>query len=91
MPTLTGKGLQQQHEYLYWEFHEKKGRIAVRKGNWKGVKYNVKTDPDSPLELYDLSKDIEEQVNVAEDYLEIVKEMEVIFKKARTESEHFRF
>ena len=91
MPTLTGKGLQLQHEYLYWEFHERKGRIAVRKGNWKGVRYNVKTDPDSPLELYDLSKDIEEQDNVTEDYPEIVKEIESIFKKARTESEHFRF
>ncbi|MEM7110415.1 MAG: arylsulfatase, partial [Bacteroidota bacterium] len=38
LPTLTGKGPQQQHEYLYWEFHEKGGRQAIRLGNWKGVK-----------------------------------------------------
>lgn len=39
LPTLYGKEEKQiQHDYLYWEFHEKGGRQAVRKGNWKAVK-----------------------------------------------------
>ena len=41
LPTLLGNEKQLNHEYLYWEFHEKGGRQAVRRGNWKAVRYNV--------------------------------------------------
>ena len=79
------------HDYLYWEFHERGGRQAVRKGNWKAVKYNVFKDPDGPLDLYDLTKDPGEENDVALQHAEIVKEMEVILKEARTPSEIFTF
>lgn len=92
LPTLeSNKEDQEQHEYLYWEFHEKGGRQAVRKGDWKAVKYNVLEQPNAPLELYDLSKDIKEENNIAKEYPEIVKEMEVIIKGARTHSDIFAF
>ena len=29
LPTLTGKGEQEEHDFLYWEFHEKGGRIEL--------------------------------------------------------------
>lgn len=42
LPTLSGNpSNQEKHEYLYWEFHELGGRQAVRKDNWKLVRYNV--------------------------------------------------
>lgn len=44
-PTLFGGKGQKQHEYLYWEFHERGGRVAVRMGNWKGVKLNFGKNP----------------------------------------------
>ncbi|MGQ8338539.1 arylsulfatase [Sunxiuqinia sp. A32] len=90
LPTLLGEGNQEQHEYLYWEFHEKGGRLAVRKGNWKAVRYNV-SKGDKPTELYDLSTDIAEEKNVADQYPEIVKEMDEIMKNARTESKVYQF
>ncbi|MCL4120232.1 UNVERIFIED_CONTAM: hypothetical protein GTU68_027826 [Idotea baltica] len=90
LPTLKGKS-QPEHEYLYWEFHELGGRQAIRKGNWKAVKYNVLKEPNKPLELYDLSKDIGEENNVANENPEIIKEMTEILKSARTDSDIFKF
>ena len=92
LPTLLGQDEEQQeHEYLYWEFHEKGGRQAIRKGNWKAVKYNVFNPSGSPIELYDLNSDVGEENNLAKDYPEIVADMKLLFKEARTPSEVFTF
>ena len=92
LPTLTNNDEnQKEHEYLYWEFHERGGRQAVRKGNWKAVKYNVLQQPNAALELYDLSKDIKEEHNIAKEHREVVKEMEKIIRGARTPSTVFTF
>jgi len=91
LPTLTGEGTQAEHGYLYWEFHEKGGRIAVRKGKWKGVRYNVQKDPGKEIELYDLSLDPGETQNVASEFPNVVKDLTGIMKSARTESEVFKF
>src|SRR5690606_37884954 len=37
LPTLLGRGDQRQHPFLYFEYPEKGGQLAVRMGNWKGV------------------------------------------------------
>ncbi len=90
LPTLLGQEGQQQHEYLYWEFHELGGRLAVRKDDWKAVRYQV-AKGNKPTELYNLAEDIAEENNLADQYPELVKEMEEIMKNARTESEIFKF
>ena len=92
LPELLGnKENQKQHEYLYWEFHEKGGRQAVRMGDWKAVKYNVFKKPNAPIELYNLSNDIGEKKNVAAQNPQIVKKMEGLLKSARTQSSVFTF
>lgn len=91
LPTLLGDDQQLNHEYLYWEFHERGGRQAVRKGHWKAVKYNVLKDPEAPIELYNLMEDIGEENNVAAKYPDIIVEMETILTAARTPSEIFTF
>ena len=90
LPTLLSEN-QKEHDYLYWEFHEKGGRQAVRKGDWKLVKYNVLNPEKTTTELYDLSTDIGEENNVAEQYPETVEELSEIMKNARTDSEVFTF
>jgi arylsulfatase A len=90
LPTLLGNE-QKKHEYLYWEFHELGGRIALRMGNWKAVRYNVNTKNPQPTELYDLSNDIGETKNLAAENPEIVKEMEDLMKSARIPSSVFTF
>lgn len=91
LPTLLGQPGQEKHDYLYWEFHEKGGRVAVRKDNWKAVRYNVLKEPDAPMELYDLSKDIGESKNIAGEHPEVVQSMQEIFRSARTPSDVFTF
>ncbi|CAM4290300.1 arylsulfatase [Zobellia nedashkovskayae] len=92
LPTLLGhEDLQENHEYLYWEFHEKGGRQAIRKGDWKAVKYDVFGGADVAIKLYDLTTDIGEQNNVAEKNPEVIKEMKTLFENARTPSDVFTF
>jgi len=80
--ALLGKK-QRNHEFLYWEFHERGFAQAARMGNWKAVR----KAPDSPLELYDLKNDLGEQNNVAIKHPEVVRKIEDYLKTARTESE----
>lgn len=76
---------------MYWEFHEKGGRQAIRKGQWKAIKYNAFKNPDAPFELYNLSEDIGEVNNIANQHPDILEDMENILKKARTSSSVFKF
>jgi arylsulfatase A-like enzyme len=82
LPALLKKGQQQQHEYLYWEFHENNGRQALRWKNWKLIKLNVNIDSATVIELYDLDKDVAEKNNVAAQFPDIVKKLDAIIKKA---------
>ncbi len=91
LPTLLGKKGQKKHEYMYWEFHEMGGRQAVRKGNWKLVRYQVLNTEKTTTELYDLNTDIGEDKNVANQHPEVVKELLELMAKARTPSDVFTF
>jgi arylsulfatase A-like enzyme len=91
LPTLLSQEGQKQHEYLYWEFHERGGRKALRKGNWKLVQYDVLNPEKTTTELYDLSTDIGEENNVANEHPDVVKELLELINAARTESEVFTF
>ncbi len=92
LQTLLGnEDKQTKHEYLYWEFHERGGRRALRKGDWKLVNYHVLDPKKTTVELYNIATDPGEQNNVAESNPEIVKELTDLMKNARTESDVFTF
>ena len=82
LPALLG-GIQREHEFLYWEFHEggASGQ-AVRMGRWKAVRLL----PSAPLKLYDLSSDLGERNDVAADNPEVVKKIGDYLAGARSES-----
>ncbi len=91
VPTILAKNNdQKQHEYLYWEFHERGGRQAVRKGSWKAVRYNV-FQGNRPIELYDLSVDPFETNDIADQHPDLVERMAHIMTDARTDSDIFTF
>ncbi|MEM9161081.1 MAG: arylsulfatase [Verrucomicrobiota bacterium] len=90
-PTLTGKGTQKGRDYLYWEFPSRGGRIALRQGNWKAVRYNVSKNPDAPVQLFDLSKDPSEENNVAGKHPEVVERLAKLMAEARQTPEIDRY
>lgn len=81
VPALMGRK-QDEHKYMYWEFHEQGGKQAVRLGPWKGVRLNVSTLPDGPIELYNIEKDPGEQINLASKNPEMVRKLDRIMKVA---------
>ena len=82
LPLLKDNRMARVHDYFYWEFHENGGRQAVRWGNWKGIRLGVNTDPDPPIELYDLSNDPGEKDNVAAQHPDIVQHIRTIMTEA---------
>jgi arylsulfatase A-like enzyme len=82
LPALLGRAQTNQHDFLYWEFHERGFQQAVRMGRWKAVRPQA----GQPLELYDLQTDLSEKTNVASQHEDIVDKIETYLKTARTES-----
>ena len=86
LPTLLGQSNQQQHPYLYWEFHEGGGKQAVRMGKWKGVRLDVSKNPDAPVALYNLQTDPNETTDVAAGHPKIVEQLVQRMNGAHKES-----
>jgi len=91
LPAMLGKKGQQEHDYLYWEFHESGGRQAVRRNDWKLVRYHILDPEKITTELYDLSRDPGETTNVADQHPGVVEELLIIMQEARTPSPEFSF
>ncbi len=89
LPVLLGGEDQKKHEYLYWEFHEQGGRQALRKDDWKLVRYHVQDSAKITTELYDLRTDIGEENDVAAQHPEVVADLLKLMEQARTPSEVF--
>ena len=91
LPILLNKGQQQQHEFLYWEFHEDGGRQAVRMDKWKGIREKAINNPDGTIALYDLGKDPGETKNLASVFPEVVSKIRKIMQNEHTEHKDFPF
>jgi arylsulfatase A len=87
LPELSGKPyMQKKHDYLYFEFSEKSGQIAIRMGKWKGVKSDLKKNPAAPWELYNLETDPAEENDIAIHHPDILHQLNKIFSEARKPS-----
>jgi arylsulfatase A-like enzyme len=82
LPELLGKEGQKNHPYLYFEYPEKRGQIAVRMGDWKGVKIDMKTDPGAAWELYNLKNDPLETENLAARQPEVIQKIDSLQRLA---------
>ena len=83
-PTLLGDDEQQQeHDHLYWEFHET-DMLGVRKGDWKMVVQSGK------CRLYNLATDIHEDHDLSASYPEVVEELKEIILNEHTPSSLFK-
>lgn len=84
-PLLAGKP-QPKHDFLYWEFHEQGGKQAVLRGAWKLLKINVNNPKKTKFELYDLSKDETESIDVSGKHPKKLAELKNILEKSRNKS-----
>jgi len=84
LPTMKGKK-QIRHEYLYWEFPESGGQMAVRIGNLKALRKELDKG-NKKWELFDLDKDPSETTDISEKYPEIIKRVNEIVATEHTTS-----
>lgn len=81
LPTLLSQPEQQKnHEYLYFEYPENGGQIAVIKDGWKGIRRNVKKG-ETAWEVYNLQNDRKETSNMAASQSSKIQEFEKIIQK----------
>jgi arylsulfatase A-like enzyme len=84
-PSLRGHSdAQHQHEFLYWEFHERGfSQAALHQGRWKAIR---ERSPTAPLALYDLHQDPGEQQDLAAQHPDLLAKLDAYLKSARTDS-----
>jgi arylsulfatase A-like enzyme len=83
LPALLGRSAaQKKHDYLYFEYPENGGQVAVRAGNWKGVRTNVREQPRAGWEIYNLSDDPHETKDLSALYPGMAEKFSRIQEKA---------
>ena len=89
VPTLLGQTARQaQHEFLYWEFHERGfTQAALYQGRWKGIRVGR---PDARVALYDLKHDLGETTDVADANPDIAEKIGTYLKSARRVSDDWQ-
>ncbi|WP_200977786.1 arylsulfatase [Echinicola sp. 20G] len=89
-PSLIGNlNAQEEHDYLYWEYHGESGKQAVRMGNWKAVRTDIRKG-NKTIELFDLSNDLGEATNVADLYPEVTAKADSILRIAHQPNAEFK-
>ncbi len=88
LPLWEGREGQKEHDYLYFEFQEMNGRQAVRKGPWKLIHMDIRTDNDR-YELYNLDEDPSETLDLAGQHPDKVEELRKIMTGAHIPNPDF--
>ncbi|MDZ7725955.1 MAG: arylsulfatase [candidate division KSB1 bacterium] len=85
--ALKGKEIKEPHDYLYWDYGHCRDRYdqAVRMGKWKGIRLGQKAN----IQLYDLSKDINESHDLSDQFPEVVEKIDHIMKTAVQPSKRY--
>ncbi|RYZ56492.1 MAG: DUF4976 domain-containing protein, partial [Chitinophagaceae bacterium] len=86
LPALKGQTQAAQHDYLYWEFYENGFKQAVRKEEWKAIRFYKEGKPDRTV-LYNLKEDVGEKNDLSKSHPGKVNELEALMDKAHQPSE----
>jgi arylsulfatase A-like enzyme len=89
-PELMNK-TQKKHEHLYWELQvgttPNGYRQALRKGQWKVLRYQQSGKP----ELYNIEDDLYEEFNQAQNRTKLLKEMDNLMQSQSVANPHWPF
>ncbi|SHF06343.1 hypothetical protein SAMN05443144_10592 [Fodinibius roseus] len=85
--ALAGDTIKEPRNYLYWDYGHTRVRYdqAVRMGAWKGIRLGE----EGEIQLYHLGKDIKEKNNVADQYPDIVRNIDEIMETAHEPDERY--
>jgi arylsulfatase A-like enzyme len=82
LPYLCGEKQCAVHEHLYWQRGKSR---AVRAGDWKLYRPQVRGQKDAPWELYNLAEDIGETKNLAGVRSDKLQEMVALWERLERE------
>ena len=83
LPFLTGEDNGRPHQTFYWR---QGGKAGLRHGDWKLVRMGGRKAPGKARwELYNLSKDLSEQTDLAESHPERVAELLNLWQKMNSD------
>ena len=88
LPALLQKK-QPEHDSLYWEFHQRGGKAAIRHKQWKLVLTNL-FHGESKTELFNLAKDLSEKVDLSSTHPELVKKLKDKMRSQRVNNDIFK-
>jgi arylsulfatase A-like enzyme len=90
--TLLSKPQDLDREFLYWEFHEAGGKIAIRMGDWKVVWTHL-LDEKTPVKcaVFNLKTDPSESNDVASQHPDIIEKAYAIYNQQHQRAEIKKF
>jgi arylsulfatase A-like enzyme len=89
-PVLTGKqNALASRRPMLWVFPEYGGQVAVRLGNFKLVRQDLKTRSPGAWEVYDVSRDPGETTNLAETHADLIRQAEEFLQREASENPVF--
>ena len=74
---------------MIWDFHGYGGIAAIREGNWKALRRNLRKAKPADWELYDLADDPQESTDLAQQHPDIVKRLELEYLQNRSVEPEF--
>jgi len=88
-PAITGQGTLDKRKPMIWIYPEYGGQVALRIGDMKVVRQNLKTKKPGPWEVYDLAKDRSETTDLAAKHPDLIKQAVTILKREMDANELF--
>ena len=88
-PVITDTALYAPHKPLVWVFPEYGGQVAVRMGDLKVLRRDLKTKKPGAWEVYDLASDPGEQHDLAATRADAIAEAQQVLRSQVADNSHF--
>ena len=88
-PVITRGGTLQTRKPMIWVFPEYGGQVAVQSGDFKIVRQGLKTKKPGAWEVYDLSTDHGEQIDLAAARADVIQQAEQILRREVADNVRF--